>query len=85
MSRNGPATTKTKSAAKPSRKSQPKVPRSKAARIKAQVAFLEQFFREKAEAWARLTPAQRREANAKWARAMKDINETRGYRKVFVE
>lgn len=83
MSRNGRGTMKMVTRTGSSKST--KRPQSKRARIKAQLEFLRQFQREKEEAWARLSPAQQREELAKWKRAMRLINKTRGYRKVFVE
>ncbi len=85
MSRNGRSTTKA-SAAKPKSRAPLRARvESDAARIKRQLAFLKRLQREKEQRWASLTEAERREITAKWARVMKNINETRGYRRVFVE
>jgi hypothetical protein len=83
MSRNGRGTTKTPTR-RTSKATPPKPLKVTAAQLKAQRKFLEQFMREKEEAWARMTEDEKREAQAEWERLAKSINEGR-YRKVILE
>lgn len=79
MSRSARGTTKT-TLARPNKNRRA----TDAARIKAQLEFLQRLEREKEEAWAAMTPAQRREAVAEWKRLVKSLNEGR-YGKVILE
>ena len=85
MSRNGrAATTKTRATkatgAKRNRAQAP--PLSSAAR--ARLAAWREHVREREAAWEKMSAAEQREAVKGWERAMQDLNDTRGYRKVYI-